>query len=60
MAAFHEMMMSHGAFAEYTITPYYTTFHIPDSTSYEEAATIPLATYILAYALFQELELLEP
>lgn len=54
------MMTSHGAFAEYAIAPYYTTFHIPDSTSYEEAATIPLAAYTSACALFQELELPEP
>lgn len=60
VAAFHETMTSHGAFAEYAIAPYYTTFHIPDSTSYEEAATVPLAAYTSACALFQELELPEP
>ncbi|KAJ5816300.1 hypothetical protein N7447_008533 [Penicillium robsamsonii] len=60
VAAFHEMMTSHGAFAEYAIAPYYTTFHIPDSTTFEEAATIPLAAYTSACALFQELELPEP
>lgn len=60
VAAFHEMMTPHGAFAEYAIAPYYTTFHIPDSTSYEEAATIPLAAYTSVCALFQELEIPEP
>lgn len=60
VAAFHEMMTPHGAFAEYAVAPYYTTFHIPDSTSYEEAATIPLAAYTSVCALFQELELPEP
>jgi NADPH2:quinone reductase len=60
VAAFHEMKASHGAFAEYAIAPYYTTFHIPKSTSYEEAATIPLAAYTSVCALFQELELPEP
>ncbi|KAE8320743.1 chaperonin 10-like protein [Aspergillus sergii] len=60
VAAFHEMFALHGAFAEYAIAPYYTTFHIPDSTSYEEAATIPLAAYTSVCALFQELELPEP
>ncbi|KAE8347230.1 hypothetical protein BDV24DRAFT_173140 [Aspergillus arachidicola] len=60
VAAFHEMMTSHGAFAEYAIAPYYTTFHIPDSTSFEEAATVPLAAYTSACALFQELEFPEP
>ncbi|KAF3392530.1 Protein TOXD [Penicillium rolfsii] len=60
VAAFHKMKAPHGAFAEYAIAPYYTTFHIPDSTSYEEAATIPLAAYTSVCALFQELELPEP
>lgn len=60
VAAFHEMRTSHGAFAEYAVAPYYTTFHIPDSTSYEEAATIPLAAYTSVCALFQELEIPEP
>lgn len=60
VAAFHEMMTAYGAFAEYAIAPYYTTFHIPGATSYEEAATIPLAAYTSACALFQELELPEP
>ncbi|KAF9769022.1 hypothetical protein IL306_013617 [Fusarium sp. DS 682] len=60
VAAFHEMRTPHGAFAEYAIAPYYTTFHIPDSVSYEEAATIPLAAYTSACALFQQLEIPEP
>ncbi|KAF5680000.1 nadph2:quinone reductase [Fusarium heterosporum] len=60
VAAFHEMMTEHGTFAEYAIAPYYTTFHIPDSISYEEAATIPLAAYTSVCALFQELEIPEP
>lgn len=60
VAAFHEMMTPHGAFAEYAVAPYHTTFHIPDSTSYEEAATIPLAAYTSVCALFQELEFPEP
>lgn len=60
VAAFHETMTPHGAFAEYAVAPYHTTFHIPDSTSYEEAATIPLAAYTSVCALFQELEFPEP
>lgn len=60
VAAFHKMTTSHEAFAEYAIAPYYTTFHIPNSTSFEEAATIPLAAYTSICALFQELELPEP
>ncbi|KAM0233816.1 hypothetical protein ACHAP5_010248 [Fusarium lateritium] len=60
VAAFHEMFTAHGAFAEYAIAPYHTTFHIPDSISYEEAATIPLAAYTSVCALFQELAIPEP
>lgn len=60
MAAFHEMSTPHGSFAEYAIAPYYTTFPIPSSTSYEEAATIPLAAYTAVIALFQELQFQEP
>ena len=60
VAELHEMMTPHGAFAEYAIAPYYTTFHIPNSTSFEEAATIPLAAYTSVCALFQELEIPEP
>ncbi|KAF4343585.1 NADPH2:quinone reductase [Fusarium beomiforme] len=60
VAAFHEMRTPHGAFAEYAIAPYYTTFHIPDSISYEEAATVPLAAYTSVCALFQELQMPEP
>jgi NADPH2:quinone reductase len=54
------MTTPHGAFAEYAIAPYYTTFHIPDAISFEEAATIPLAAYTSVCALFQQLELPEP
>ncbi|TVY84200.1 Trans-enoyl reductase [Lachnellula suecica] len=42
VAAFHPMMTAHGAFAEYAVAPYHTAFKIPDGTSFEEAATIPL------------------
>ncbi|KAJ4252741.1 hypothetical protein NW762_010647 [Fusarium torreyae] len=60
VAAFHKMTTPNGAFAEYAIAPYYTTFHLPNSVSYEEAATIPLAAYTSVCALFQELEFPEP
>lgn len=43
VAAFHEMMKPHGSFAEYAVVEAHTTFHIPEETSFEEAATIPLA-----------------
>ncbi|KAI1179166.1 GroES-like protein [Nemania sp. FL0916] len=60
VAAFHEMMMPHGSYAEYAVAWQYTTFHIPDTTTYEEAAAIPLAAMTSAVALFIRLGLPEP
>lgn len=44
VAAFHEMMSPHGSFAEYAIAWDYSTFHLPDSTSFEGEwrSTFPL------------------
>ena len=60
VAAFHIMMTSSGSFAEYAIAPDWLTFHIPEALSYEEAATIPLAAYTAAVALFHDLEFPAP
>ena len=60
VAAFHEMRKPHGAFAEYAIAWEKTTFHMPKSTSFEEAATIPLAGMTAAVGLFCRLGLPEP
>ncbi|KAL6248835.1 putative secondary metabolism biosynthetic enzyme [Rhinocladiella similis] len=60
VAAFHEMRSPHGAFAEYAIAPEKTTFHLPNKTSFEEAATIPLAAMTAAVGLFCRLGLPEP
>lgn len=35
VAAFHEMFSPHGTWAEYAVAWAYTTFHIPDETSFE-------------------------
>ena len=51
VGAFHEMMKPHGSFAEYAIAWAKTTFHIPEKTSFEEAATIPLAAMTAAVGL---------
>jgi NADPH:quinone reductase len=51
VAAFHEMMKPHGSFAEYAIAWEKSTFHIPEKTSFEEAATIPLAAMTAAVGL---------
>lgn len=35
VAALHELVAPHGAYAEYAMAPAYTTFHIPTQTSFE-------------------------
>jgi NADPH2:quinone reductase len=60
VAAFHEMMKDHGAFAEYAVAFAATTFHIPQTTSYEEAATLPLAALTAVYGMFDKLALPSP
>ena len=60
VAAFHELRKPYGAFAEYAIAPENTTFHLPETTSFEEAATIPLAAMTAAVGLFCRLGLPEP
>ncbi|KAF5586396.1 alcohol dehydrogenase [Fusarium subglutinans] len=44
VAAFHEMYTPHGSFAEYAIAPANTTFPLPQNISFEQAATVPLAS----------------
>ncbi|KAK9234549.1 chaperonin 10-like protein [Lipomyces kononenkoae] len=60
VAAFHKMGANHGSFAEYAIAYAYTTFHIPASITFEEAATVPLASLTAAYGLWEELGLPAP
>lgn len=43
VAGYHVFLQPWGTFAEYALSPAQTTFHIPAHTSFEEAATIPLA-----------------
>ncbi|KAL5481120.1 hypothetical protein ACEPAI_10061 [Sanghuangporus weigelae] len=45
----------YGAYAQYTVVPAETTFPIPDSTSFEEAATLPLAVGTAFIGLFKRL-----
>ncbi|PGH08631.1 hypothetical protein GX51_01151 [Blastomyces parvus] len=52
VAAFHEMCMPGGSYAEYAIAWSHTTFHLPKHTSFEEAATIPLAALTAAVSLY--------
>ncbi|KAJ9660770.1 hypothetical protein H2198_002309 [Neophaeococcomyces mojaviensis] len=60
VSAFHEMTTEHGSFAEYAVVWEHTTFHIPETTSFEEAASIPLAAMTAAVGLFTSLGLPEP
>ncbi|KAK3392753.1 alcohol dehydrogenase-like protein [Podospora didyma] len=55
VAAFHEMIKPHGSYAEYGIAWSHTTFPIPETISFEEAATIPLAAMTSAVALYVRL-----
>ncbi|KAF2458824.1 chaperonin 10-like protein [Lineolata rhizophorae] len=60
VAAFHVMKAEHGSFAEYGVAPASSTFRIPSKTSYEEAATIPLAAMTAAAGLYSNLGLPAP
>jgi NADPH2:quinone reductase len=60
IAAFHRIRTPHGSYAEYAISPSHTTFHIPKHTSFEEAATIPLAAMTAAVGLYVRLKLPQP
>ncbi|KAF4458917.1 hypothetical protein FALBO_14333 [Fusarium albosuccineum] len=57
VAAMHELGSPGGSYAEYSLSPVDTTFHIPKNISFEEAATIPLAALTAAVLLFRGLEL---
>ncbi|KAH8112258.1 chaperonin 10-like protein [Phellopilus nigrolimitatus] len=50
----------YGAYAQYSVAPASTTFPIPESTSYEEASTLPLAVMTAAIGLFKRLAIPEP
>jgi len=60
VAAFHEMRTPHGSFAEYAIAWQHTTFHIPETLSFEEAATLPLAAMTSACGMYVDMKLPEP
>ena len=60
VSAFHTMGKPYGSFAEFAIAPANTTFHIPAKTSFEDAATVPLAAMTAVVGLFDRLGLPEP
>ncbi|KAF5011833.1 hypothetical protein FDECE_2065 [Fusarium decemcellulare] len=60
VAALHEFGKDNGSFAEYAVSPDWTTFHLPHHLSFEEAATIPTAALTAAMALFADMQLPPP
>jgi len=60
VAAFHEMRAPHGSFAEYAVAWAHTTFHIPATLGFEEAATLPLAAMTAACGLYVDMGAPEP
>ncbi|KAH8716777.1 zinc-binding oxidoreductase-like protein ToxD [Phaeosphaeriaceae sp. PMI808] len=60
VASFHEMMTPGGSYAEYAVGWSWTTFHIPTTTSFEQAATLPLAAMTAALGLHARLGLPDP
>ncbi|RMX81376.1 hypothetical protein D0869_06852 [Hortaea werneckii] len=60
VAGFHVMDTPNGTYAEYTICPYATVLHLPDSISDEEAAAFPLAIFTAAVGLYRNLQLPAP
>lgn len=60
VAAFHASGTKNGSFAEYSVAPDVTTFHIPNNVSFEEAATIPVAALTAAICLYVDMELPAP
>lgn len=60
VAAFHKMRTPYGAFGKYAIATDKMTFHLPNTTSFEEAATIPLAAMTAVVGLFSCLGLPQP
>ncbi|PMD33848.1 GroES-like protein [Hyaloscypha variabilis F] len=57
VAGFHRMGAPNGSYAEYSITPSVSTFHLPSNISFDAGATIPLTAMTAAIALFQHLML---
>ncbi|KAM0563078.1 hypothetical protein ACHAPJ_001924 [Fusarium lateritium] len=56
----HEMKQPGGSYAEYGVSWAYTTFRLPDNTSFEEGAALPLTALTAACALYARLGLPEP
>ncbi|SCV57543.1 related to NADPH:quinone reductase and related Zn-dependent oxidoreductases [Fusarium fujikuroi] len=57
VAAFHQMFTPHGSYAEYSVAAAKSAFHLPNTTTFEEGATIPLASMTAALGVYQRLQL---
>ncbi|RYC65421.1 hypothetical protein CHU98_g811 [Xylaria longipes] len=60
VAALHRAGKENGSYAEYSVAPDWTTFHIPQHVTFEEAATVPTAALTAAIALYVDMKLLAP
>lgn len=60
VAGFHRLDHLYGTYAEYAICPANTVFHLPETVSDEEGATIPLAAFTAAVGLYRNLQLPAP
>jgi NADPH:quinone reductase len=49
-----------GGYAEYTVAPAHATFHIPESVTFQETATVPLAVMTAAIGLYLRMSLPTP
>ena len=52
VAGLHELGTRGGSFAEYAILNEWTTFHIPEHISFEQACTVPMASLMAAIGFF--------
>ncbi|KAI0505581.1 GroES-like protein [Xylaria bambusicola] len=57
VAALHRAGKENGGYAEYSVAPHWTTFHLPQHVTFEEAATVPTAALTAAIALYVDMKL---
>ncbi|KAF2173688.1 hypothetical protein M409DRAFT_15963 [Zasmidium cellare ATCC 36951] len=60
VGALHRLRQNYGTFAEFSLAPAHCVFRLPPKTTFEEAATIPLAAMTAAVGLFARLRLPQP
>ena len=51
VAALHELGSPHGSYAEFAIAYSWTAFHLDKDMGFEEACTVPMATFMAAIGL---------